>query len=140
MTTTLDTSTAIRNLRLALTRYERLASPPRHLQLPLVGDLASYRKAHAAAVASGRTERARELGMYIDDELARRARLEQWQGRSPYAWDALVYRLWNARQDAVAAGVLDPTGDAYRAITDRLTDARHEQQVATRRQLERSYN
>lgn len=131
------TDAATRNLRLALTRYERLASPPRHLQRPVVGDLAGYQRAHAAAVAAGRTERARELGLAIDDELTRRARLEQWQGRSPYAWAALVCRLWNARHDAVAAGVLLHGSDAYRSISDRLNDAQQEQCVATRHQLAR---
>jgi hypothetical protein len=124
-------------LRTALVRYERMASPPRRLQFPILGDLAACQRAYEGHVAAGRTERARELGLAIDDELTRRARLEQWQGRSSAAWDAIVCRLWNARQDAVAAGVLVKGSNTYQAVSDRLVDAKREQLVAARRELRR---
>lgn len=43
--------------------------------------------------------------------------------RSRRAWVHVQCLLWNARQDAVRAGVLDRKSDSYRFLSDRLHDA-----------------
>lgn len=126
-------------LRLALVRWERLSSPPRHLQFPLVGcGVQALVKAEANARRGGRIAQADELAELVRREQERIYRLEDWRrgtvGRSSAAWDEVTARLWNARQDAVAAGVLIQGSQSYVSVSDRLTDCKRQAEIAERRE------
>jgi hypothetical protein len=143
-------------LRLALIRYERLSSPPRWMLFPLVSDINGYERSRDHAIDTGNELRARELQGWLDAEWRRRDLLAQWQGeRVPYelylhveprecgvnwkgrtldAWQELLSRMWQARSNAVEAGVLDRASESYRFVSDRIRDVERRVDLARHRE------
>lgn len=114
------------NLRTALSRYERLSSPPRHLLTPLCGDLDAVIRAERRCRERGQLERADELADWAEREYTRRQRLATWSGRSRKAWVAAARRLESAIEWAIRCGAL--TGDSITFCADRLRDAQFQVQ------------
>ncbi len=108
----------------ALRRYERMASPPRHLQIPLVGDLSDLVRAERRARARGQSERADELADSCAVECERQQKLACWPGRSRVAWETLRDRLLRAVDWADRTGALNPAARLLAA--DRLQAIDHE--------------
>lgn len=158
-TVALVTRSPAEELRLALTRYERLSSPPRWMLVPYCSDIASYERSRDRAIDTGNETRAKELQSWLDEEWRRRELLalwhgetgpaiarttylylsdrEQranWRGRTLDAWQELLARMWQARSNAVEAGVLDRTSESYRFVSDRIRDVEHRVEVAKRRE------
>lgn len=147
---------AAHQLQLALTRYERLSSPPRWMTVPYCSDISSYERAQRHAIDTGNETRAKEIQSWLDQEWRRRELLEQWdsdhdgmalyltpreqndnwRGRTVYAWSELLSRMVQARVNAVGAGVLDRASESYRAISDRIRDVEHRIAVAKRRETQ----
>lgn len=143
-----------RELQLALTRYERLSSPPRWMTVPYVSNLEGCERARDHAIDTGNEARASEIQGWLDQEWRRRELLEQWdsdhdgmalyltpreqndnwKGRTVYAWSELLSRMVHARQNAVGAGVLDRASQTYVQISDRIRDVEHRIQIAKRRE------
>lgn len=142
-------------LQLALTRYERLSSPPRWMLVPYCSDIASYERARDHAIDTGNEFRAKEIQSWLDQEWRRRELLAQWegevgmtlyltereqgetfQGRTIYAWSELLSRLTQARVNAVGAGVLDRGSQTYVQISDRIRDVEHRIATAKRREAQ----
>lgn len=133
---------AARQLQLALTRYERLSSPPRWMLVPYCSDIASYERARDHAIDTGNEARAHEIQGWLDQEWRRRELAAQWnsdhdgiklyltpreqndnwKGRTLDAWRELLSRMWQARSNAIDAGVLDRASQAYVSISDRIRD------------------
>jgi hypothetical protein len=126
----------VTELSRALSRYEALCSPPRHLQFPLIGDLAALDRAITRALDRGDEQTSLELSELRAAELLRRDRLRDWQrgvcDRSADAWAAIECRLYNAIQDAVTAGAL--TGQRLIGCRDRQLDAGARRESARRRE------
>lgn len=110
-----------RALASALLRYERMSSPPGHLQYPLVPSLPGARSAELAAARRGDVRGAAALHDWIAREERRLYRLAHWRGRSVRAWAWTVARLALAIRNARDAGFL--VGDMLRYCGDRLLDA-----------------
>lgn len=141
-------------LQLALTRYERLCSPPRWMLVPIVPSIDAAERARDHCIDIGRDAKAAEIEYWLDAEWRRRELLaqwsgepasmvrgivprelaENWKGRTLYAWSELHSRLCQARDNAVSAGILDRRGQAYVAVSDRIRDVEHRCRVAWRRQ------
>lgn len=118
------THAALTSLDRALRRYERLASPPRHLQIPLVGDLDDVAHAARQARRRGDVERADVLADWCEREWTRQQALACWPGRSRVAWVALRERLARAADWAHRTGTLTPTARLLAA--DRIRAIEHE--------------
>lgn len=151
---TLVTRSPAEELRLALTRYERLSSPPRWMQVPIVSSIDGYERSRDYAIDTGNEARAKELQGWLNAEWRRRELLAQWNGREPQctlyttereqratwkgrtldAWRELLARMWQARSNAVEAGVLDRASESYRAVSDRIRDVEHRVTVARNRE------
>lgn len=135
----LNTAAISDELARSLRRYERLCSMPRHLQFPLVGDLDAVSRMARKARHDGRLTRADELDAMLEAEYARREQADRWRtgqaDRSAACWAGLQCRLWNARQDAVAAGLLDRGSDSYRFVSDRYDDVCRRLAAAQRAEL-----
>lgn len=114
---------AARSLRLALTRYERLAARPRWLDRPLVGDIDGYIRAERRARTSGNTARADELLTAIEREYERQDLRDAWSGRSRKAWAACCERLARAVEWSIRVGAIQ--GDMAVYCCDRLHDAQN---------------
>lgn len=125
-------------LRRALARYEALASTPRHLATPLVGDRASWSRAILAADRAGNAARADELADCLQRDGRRLVLLARFrrQGRSARAWGEVADRLWRALLVAGAAGAI--AGDARTAVADRIADARARAAAAALRGRDRT--
>lgn len=140
-------------LQIALTRYERLSSPPRWMTVPYLSHLEGCERARDHAIDTGNDARAKELQSWLDEEWRRRELLAQWQGehgiclylsdreqsvnwrgRTLECWSELLARLWQARSNAVGAGVLDRGSEVYRAVSDRIRDVEHRVRVAKLRE------
>ncbi len=126
----------VTELSRALSRYEALCSPPRHLMYPLVGDMASLDRAIARALDRGDEQTSLELSEMRAAELLRRDRLRDWQrgvcDRGADTWAAIEFRLRRAIFAGEAAGVL--TGQRLIAFRDRQRDAAHRREAARRRE------
>lgn len=152
-TVTLVTRSPAEELRLALTRYERLCSPPRWMLVPYCINIVMYERSRDHAIDTGNEARAAEIQGWLDQEWRRRELLAQWhgengmtlyvsdrelgaywRGRTLDAWRELLNRLWQARSNAVAAGVLDRASESYRAVSDRIREVEHRVEVAKRRE------
>lgn len=155
---TLVTRSPAEELRLALTRYERLSSPPRWMLVPYCSDIASYERARDHAIDTGNETRAKEIQGWLDAEWRRRELLAQWEGRpvghlhiaylyitereqratwkgrTLDAWQELLARMWQARSNAVEAGMLDRASEGYRAVSDRIRDVERRVEVARHRE------
>lgn len=113
----------------------------------------AYEKCRDHAIDTGNERRASEIQYRLNREWRRRELLAQWQGergiglylthrerqptwwgRTLDAWQELLSRMWQARSNAVDAGVLDRTSDCYRAVSDRIRDVEHRVEVAKRRE------
>lgn len=131
----LERDPIVTELSRALSRYEALCSPPRHLLYPTVGDMAALDRAIIRALDRDDERTARELFEMRDAEILRRLRLRDWQrgvcDRSPIAWDAISSRLSCAIHDALEAGVLK--GEPLVGCRDRQRDAAHRRDAARRR-------
>lgn len=151
----MSTRSPAEGLQLALTRYERLSSPPRWMTVPYCSDISSYERALRHAIDTGNGARAAEIQGWLDQEWRRRELLAQWQGeriwplmlteqergetwkgRTVYAWSELLSRMVQARQNAVGAEVLDRASESYRAVSDRIRDVEHRIAVAKRREAQ----
>lgn len=106
-----------------ITMYERLASPPRHLQYPRVQSLHATITLHDRAVQRGDARRANELAELCQLEYARRDALERWPGRSLKAWRAAADRMTAAMQEALTMGIIGRGGASHQALKDRIADA-----------------
>ena len=115
---------ALNNLNTALRRYERLASPPQHLQLPLCGDLEALVLAERRARERGDHVYADELSACCDREAARRQNYQLWlcgqRSRSKTAWWAMADRLTLAIDWCQRTGVLE--GNRLTFAKDRQAD------------------
>lgn len=127
---------ALDSVNLALRRFEALASPPRHLQFPLVGDLDAVVRAERNAIARGDYARAEELADLCEREVERRERLLLWRKgeyrRSRGAWQALANRLataidWATRTGAIRGDELVHADDYRREC---LAQVRHADSIA----------
>lgn len=151
--------TPAEELQLALTRYERLSSPPRWMTVPYVSNIDGLERGIRHAIDTGNEERARELQGWLDQEWRRRELLRLWQGERPavanalyitdreatsetwrgrtlWAWSELLSRMVQARSNAVGAGVLDRASESYRAVSDRIRDVEARIQIAKRREAQ----
>lgn len=70
--------TPTEELQLALTRYERLCSPPRWMTVPYCSDIASYERAQRRAIDTGNESRAAEIRGWLCEEYRRRFHLTRW--------------------------------------------------------------
>lgn len=102
---------ALASLNRALCRFEHMASAPRHLQFPLVGDINATLRAERKARERGDHDRADELADWCEREIARSKAYLAWQNgksrRSRVAWQALADRLQTAIEWAVRVGAID---------------------------------
>lgn len=118
-------SDALADLNLALRRWERLASPPRHLEYPQLPSTLDAERALLQARIRGDARRAAELLEAIAAELTRRSLLSDWQsgklGRSARAWHALVARLEAAIDRVANLGAA--SADELEFAEGRLADA-----------------
>lgn len=151
----LVTRSPAEELRLALIRYERLSSPPRWMQVPIVSDyyhaMRGWQHAidigdEAGAILIASWLRAEERRRVLLDvwngghkpivpfELCEREAKATWKGRTLEAWREFLSRLWQARSNAVEAGVLDRASESYRCVSDRIRDV--EMRVTTARHRE----
>lgn len=141
-------------LALAMTRYERLCSPPRWMTVPYCISIDSYERARDHAIDTGNESRAKELQSWLDEEWRRRELLAQWKGEpDPYlyvtprelrdnwkgrtldAWRELLSRMWQARSNAVESGVLDRNSQVYVQISDRIRDVERRCELARLREV-----
>lgn len=153
-TVALVTRSPAEELRLALTRYERLCSPPRWMLVPYCINIVMYERSRDHAIDTGNEARAKELQGWLDAEWRRRELVAQWQGyqgmnlyvsereqranwkgRTLEAWQELLCRLWCTRSAAVKAGVLDRASEGYRFVSDRIRDVERRVEVARHREV-----
>ncbi|HKQ66010.1 MAG TPA: hypothetical protein VJZ73_13430 [Methylomirabilota bacterium] len=127
---------SIASLNRALRRFERMASPPRHLQYPIVGDLHAVERAASRAFERGDIARGEELAELVHLETVRIGRALSWRDgkrrRSRIAWQALADRLARAIDWAIRTGAL--TGDSVVFAADRqrecVAQVRHHDTLA----------
>lgn len=112
------------NLRTALSRYERLAAPPRHLTMPLVGSLDAAEHWLRRHLDTGRYDQAAELSVMVRAERRRIRLLGAWEGRSVWAWRAMRDRLTCARMEAVMSGYLASGSESWFFVQARIDDCK----------------
>jgi hypothetical protein len=119
---------ALRNLNLALARYDRLSSPPQHLLRPRISSYDAVERMWRRCCAAHDVAGAKRAAAMLAAEDERVARLDDWSHgrafRSETAWGALVDRMYDA---AVAAKFFGAITDGEAEFVEaRIHDAKRQ--------------